>query len=214
MKWNKTQAYIPKMLQNGYTLIEIMIALVIFAILAVITSTAMYQAFNTRARLNIQADMLSKMQLALTLMSRDFEQVAQRPIRANDLQALPAFIGQKGYVEFTRGGIVNPQALEQRSTLKRIAYLCENNHLIRRSWESLDTPNRNNFEDIELINSIKECSFAFLTKNKQVLDEWQANALQHDQKNDFFPIAIRIHLTIEGWGDMSTLFIIPEALYA
>ncbi len=197
----------------GYTLIEIMIALVVFAILAVITSTALYQAFETRTRLNEQSSRLSELQLALALMNKDIEQTIDRPIREAEMTIAPAFIGEHTYLEFTRGGLLNPQALEKRSTLKRIAYRCTNNSLIRQSWERTDSPDRHSEEEI-ILHNLSECTFAYLDRNRQVLDSWQESLQTRSLKREPLPIAVQLTLTIKEWGNMSLLLIIPGSLYA
>lgn len=200
--------------QHGFTLLEILIALAVFAILATITSSAMYYAFNTRARVNEQADRLNTLQLAVTLIERDVEQIVARAIRGNEMHLFPAFIGQHQYLELTRNGIVNPNSEEKRSSLKRIAYVCQNNQLLRRSWESLDTTNRKLYEDKVLLDNIVNCKFAYLNHSLQVLPEWRENALQQNQQSEPLPKAIQFTLTLKDWDKMSLLFIIPEALYA
>ena len=198
----------------GYTLLEIMIALAVFAILSTITASAMYHAFDTRARVNVQANQLNAIQLALILMERDTEQIFERAVRGDEMHLFPPFVGQSKYVEFTRGGLVNPNGIEARSTLKRIAYLCSGQKLIRRSWESLDSPERNHSQDKMILDHLNECSFAFLSNNHQVLPEWREYAIRQDQKKETLPLAIQFTLSLQGWGNMSLLFTIPEALYA
>jgi len=144
---------------RGYTLIEIMVALSVFAILATITAGVMYHVFSTRARVAQQADQLNQLQLVMTLLSHDTVQFIPRSIRVKDDHNFPMFIGTNEYTEFTRGGLVNPHAAGQRSTLKRIAYLCKDKRLVRRSWETLDSPNRNSFEDKLLLDKLDDCFF-------------------------------------------------------
>ena len=129
----------------GFTLIEVLVALTLFAILAAITSSSMYYAFNARSRVSAQADRLNYLQLAITLIKQDTEEIAVRSIRSNEFHLFPAFVGLPNYIELTRGGLPNPNAAEKRSTLKRIALLCQENQLIRRSWAALDAPNRDIF---------------------------------------------------------------------
>src|SRR5438105_632303 len=93
---------------NGFTLIEILIALAVFAILATITTSVLYNAFTTRARVNEQSALLTELQLAISLIQQDTRQTIERPIRSNEMRLFPAFIGQAHYVEFTRDGNVNP----------------------------------------------------------------------------------------------------------
>ena len=199
---------------HGYTLIEIMVALAVFAVLATITASAMYQAFDTRARVNVQANQLNAIQLALILIARDTEQMVDRAIRGNDMLLFPPFVGQTRYLEFTRGGLVNPNGIERRGTLQRIAYVCSGKTLVRRSWENLDTPNRKQYQDRILLDNLKDCTFAYLSSSRQVLPEWREYAVQQNQKKETLPLAIQFTLTIQNWGDMSLLFAIPEAIYA
>lgn len=197
---------------RGYTLIEILIALAIFAILAVLTSSAMYQAFNTRARVNAHADRMNELQLALIVVERDIKQANARSIRGNEMHLFPSFVGQTQYLEFTRGGLVNPGAIEQRSTLKRVALACRGNKLVRRSWAVLDTPKRNNYSEQVLLNNVS-CSFAYLTLAREILPEWHETVGNDSEHGELLPIAIQLTLNMSDWGKMSLLFIIPEALY-
>lgn len=199
--------------EKGFTLLEILVALAMFAILATLTSSIMYYAFNTRARVTEQAQRLVTLQLALTLIQRDTEQVINRPVRGNDRQLFPAFIGQASYFELTRGGLVNPDNSAKQSTLKRVAILCRNQKLIRRTWLALDTVNRSQFEDKVLIGPIQKCQFEYLDQNLQILQEWRENAVQQNQKPEPFPKAIKLSFSIKEWGDFSQLFILPQALY-
>lgn len=200
--------------EKGFTLIEILIALAVFALLATITSSALYYAFNTRARLTKQAEQLTALDLAILLIERDTEQIVLRPVRGNDMHLFPAFIGDPHYLELTRGGLVNPNSDEKRSTLQRVAILCQNNKLLRRTWMSLDTTDRKAYRDKVLIQNLSQCKFSYLNHNLQVLSEWHANAVQQNQRAEPLPKAIQMNLTLGTWGKISYLFVINEALYA
>jgi general secretion pathway protein J len=200
--------------EQGYTLIEILIALAVFAILATITASSMYYAFNTRARVTEQADRLNALQLALILIQRDTEQIVIRNVRGNDMQIFPAFEGKPQYLELTRAGFANPNSDEKRSILKRVAILCQNNKLVRRTWASLDTADRKTYRDRILIANLGNCKFTYLNQNLQILNEWRANAVQQDQRAEPLPKAIQMNLTLNHWGNINYLFVIPEALYA
>jgi general secretion pathway protein J len=198
---------------KGYTLMEVLIALSVFAILTVVTSTAMYNAYNTRARVNEQADKLNSLQLAMTVIGRDTKQIIERTIKGEDMVTIPAYIGDDNYTEFTRDGMVNPNSSEKRSTLKRVAYLCRDEQLIRRSWAVLDSPKRKQYNDKILLDNLFHCSMSYITRSRQILDEWRAGAVQQNQKKEPLPVALQLDLNIKNWGKMQLRFIIPEALY-
>jgi general secretion pathway protein J len=200
---------------SGFTLVEILVALAVFAILATLTSSSMYYAFNTRSRITLQADRMVDLQLAITLIQRDTEQAINRAVRGNEMRIFPGFVGQPNYMELTRSGLSNPNAEEKRSTLKRIAILCENNQLIRRSWASVDSVDRNQYEDKVILRDVKQCEFAYLNKNLQVLTEWHSDVvdLGLKQASDSLPKAVRMTLTLSDWGEFSQFFLLPKALY-
>lgn len=201
--------------QHGFTLLEVLIALTVFAILATITSTALHHAFTTRSHINEQANTLNEMQMALTLLARDSQQVLARSIHAANMQEFPAFIGQKTYYEFTRDGIINPLAMEQRSSLKRVAILCQGDKLIRRSWLALDPMSRKQFEDKVLMTRLSACQFNYLNRNLQLLPEWRGSIGGSSRiAKEPLPKAIQVNLTLAGWGSFNYLLLIPEAIYA
>jgi general secretion pathway protein J len=200
--------------QTGFTLLEILVALAVFAILATITSTAMYHAFTTRTRVTTQADHMNELQLAISLIQQDTLQIVDRSVRGNNLHQFPPFTGLSHYVEFTRGGFVNPENQSQNSSLKRIAFRCQDDKLIRRSRDMIDSPNRSHYQDKVLLTHLKKCHLSYLAHNRQQLTEWQAYALKQNQNNESLPAAIQLNITMGNQGNSSLLFIIPEARHA
>ncbi len=199
---------------KGFTLLEILIALSIFALLATITSSSLYYAFSTRTKVNLQADRLNKLQLAISIIQQDTSQIIDRAIRGNEMRLFPVIVGQSEYMEFTRDGIINPKSKEKRSTLKRIAFACLEGQLIHRTWNSLDPIDRNKYQDRVLIDNLDDCHFSYLNHNLQSLPEWREQALSLDQRAETFPTALQINLSLKDWGKINLLFIVPEALYA
>ncbi|MGL5743493.1 MAG: GspJ family T2SS minor pseudopilin variant LspJ [Legionella sp.] len=199
---------------TGFTLIEILIALAVFAILATITTSVLYNAFTTRTRVNEQSERLNEIQLAISLIQQDITQTVERAIRGNEMRLFPAFIGQTTYLEFTRDGDVNPGSIEQRSTLKRIAYVCQNSSLIRRTWNTLDSINRNVYEDKRILHHLTHCHFGYLNQSVQILPEWREQAVGPNQRKEPFPQAVQVNITLQDQGEINLLFTLPEALYA
>ncbi len=198
----------------GYTLIEVMIALMVFAIITTISASVMYHVFDIRSRVAQQAKQLEELQLVMTRLQHDATQLIARSVRTPDMQEVAAFVGTYQYMEFTRGGVVNPKAIAKRSELKRVAYLCTKGMLVRRSWEALDTPERNHYEDQPLLQNLATCSFAYVSKYQQIMPQWQATVSQNREAMEVIPSGIQVTLNLPGWGKMTFLLVIPEGLYA
>jgi len=192
--------------QHGFTLIEIIIALAIFATIATITSSILYQSFQVQTRVTSQSEQLNMLQLTQVLLRRDTAQFIPRPVRGNEMHQFPAFIGQRQYVEFTRTGAINPLNVEQRSNLKRIAYLCQANQLIRRIWTQLDTPNRDDYQDTILLDHLRQCQFAYLGPHRHIIATWYSPAPSNAMSAPTsYPSAVQL-TTQNSWGKMVSLF--------
>ena len=199
--------------QRGYTLIEVVIALAVFAILATMSASVLIHAFDTRTHLAEDTSRLNTLQLAITLIRRDAAQMVNRSIRGTEMHLFPPFVGESQYVEFTRGGVVNPNAIGLSSTLKRVALLCSNKQLVRRTWISVDGPTHKDYQDKVLLKNLHACSFAYLSRLRERLPDWRPYAVQQNQNNESLPSALQLTLALDHLGRMRLLFIIPEARY-
>ena len=124
-----------KKLETGFTLIEVMITLFIFAIISVGTMTSLTSALKSKAQLTEKLAAQSELATALTLLRTDFLHRINRPLRDEYGQTLSVDRSNGNtLITFLRAGRLNPQGLEARSELQRVAYLFENGQFIRRHW--------------------------------------------------------------------------------
>ncbi len=172
------------MRRNGFTLLEILVALAIFALVAALTSGALYRTIMIKQKLMTQADRLQAIQATLALLTQDLEQVSTD------------FNGDNHAVDFKRNGIQNPGSIEKRSSQAQIRWECQNGALIRHS-----------INDRVLLTGLKACNLAYLQVNRQQVDTW-SSANRHE-----LPIALHLTLKLKSQGDISWLFIIPAGLY-
>ncbi|AMO55817.1 type II secretion system minor pseudopilin GspJ [Endozoicomonas montiporae] len=128
------------MRSRGFTLIELMIAILIFAMI----STAAYKLFDSVSRAQQVTDgildHLDVLQRTMVVIEKDLIQVAPRPVRDEfgDRQKAVQAPGRNGeLLEFTRFGWRNPLQ-EIRSNMQRVAYALEEEELVRYYWLMLD----------------------------------------------------------------------------
>ncbi len=124
--------------QGGFTLIEILIAFLIFAIVGFISSQLVSQTLNANETLSDRGSRLNEIHRAMSVLQRDLMQLTNRSIRDTygDVRG-PLLIGSDGSIEFTRNGWRNPLRLP-RSEVQRVAYLMQDNSLLRGYWTVLD----------------------------------------------------------------------------
>lgn len=191
--------------KKGFTLIEILIALFIFTLVAIIISTALHTVFTTQSATQKQAERLAALQIALILMSRDIEQTVNRPIinAKNNLEN--AFLGTSHTLTLTHTGIANPFGQLRRSTLQRTRYSFDNNNLIRETWGVLDQVASSQSNPRLLFSPLLELQFSYLDDKGHFQKNWPPP--DHPQAD--LPRAVRVFLTIENWGNLSQLYLIP-----
>ncbi|MES9976789.1 MAG: prepilin-type N-terminal cleavage/methylation domain-containing protein, partial [Candidatus Thiodiazotropha sp.] len=91
---------------HGFTLLELLIAITIFAILATFVYSGLKVILDTEHQTSLYGQRIAKLQLGLNLMQRDIEQLVGRPVRDQYGDQQPALKsgGISGILlELTRG---------------------------------------------------------------------------------------------------------------
>lgn len=122
---------------RGFNLIELLVALAVFSVMAALAYGGLNSIARTRGELAKQEDAFRDLMRAVATLDRDLREAVARPVSGNIGQALPAFTGSTGGLEFTRLGFANPQA-EPRANLERVLYELDAQALKRGSYPVLD----------------------------------------------------------------------------
>ncbi|AFT70490.1 General secretion pathway protein J [Alloalcanivorax dieselolei B5] len=159
------------MRQRGFTLLEMLVVIGIFAMMYIVAVEFLSNALDSREQLAEGATEMENSQRAVTYLTLDFEQLISRPVRDGYGDYQPAMIGTEQYVEFTRLGWSNPFQLRRRSEMQRVIYVFENGTLYRRYWPVLDTTVATEYQEDVLIDNVKRFTVRYLDQNDQ--GEWQ-----------------------------------------
>lgn len=187
---------------KGFTLLEVLIALFIFTIVSMIMMTGLRTVLNSQSRTEIQTTQLRDLQMALLLISRDFEQAINRPITNAKNMIEPPLIGTAQQATFTHAGFANPLGQLQRSTLQRTQYLLEAGQLKRSSWPVLDQTAKSEPKPRVLLDNVTELRFEYLDFPGRFNNNWSQPKP---------PRAVRMHLSIKNWGKITQLYLLPAA---
>ncbi len=111
---------------RGFTLIELMVAIFITAIVFALGYGAINQAVNSRDALEERQERLLEVQTAMRVISQDINQITPRAVRdpsGNSMQpVLESSSNSQPFLQLTRGGWANPAGV-QRPTVQRVAYI-------------------------------------------------------------------------------------------
>ncbi len=121
--------------QAGFTLVEVLISLFIFALISVGTMMALTQSLEGKGRLRNAVTEINELNAARAIIRADITRLTLRPMRDELGGIMPYVLTTDGdaLLTFTRRGAENPGGLEARGDLQRVEYHFENGNLIRRT---------------------------------------------------------------------------------
>lgn len=193
---------------DGFTLLELLVALSIFALVSVIVFTGLQASFASRDRTDLHADRLIELQRAFNILRQDLEQAVPRAVRdqMGDFDPKNAFQQTLDGIAFTRAGRSNPLGLE-RSSLERLGYGLREDTLVRSRWLALDQPSDPLIEELPLLQGVLSLSFRFLETDKQWVDQWPPpNSVSPDAE---LPHAVDVILELEDLGVINRIIVLP-----
>lgn len=193
----------------GFTLLEILIALFIFTILAMLMMRSLHQIINVATRTEERAARLRDLQLTFLLMSRDIEQATNRPIINATGQEEPPFVGDATRFSLTHLGYANVGSVAHQSTLQRSQYDWHEGALWRRVSPALDQAEETKWQSRRLLDKVVAVQFEYLANDGHLVKVWPITA-----KNEVLPRAVKMTIRISDWGEVSQLYVIPVQTFA
>lgn len=200
------------MRQKGFTLLELLVALAIFAVLATLAYSGLKAMVDARQQVTAEAESLTRLQIAFTLIERDLEQAAARPIRDEFGERQPAFVSFSGLdqvLELTRGGWSNPVG-RLRSSEQRVAYRLDDDRLLRAAWSDLDRlPDSKPVVQVILVG-VDSLKVEFLDDQDKWLDHWPPRNMDEKKQKEqvLLPRAVAFSLEIARVGNMKRIFLV------
>lgn len=194
----------------GFTLIEMMIAIAIFAMLSLGAYQVLQGVLHSDEISQERGLVLKKLQRAMLIVERDMQQMNARNNRSDDeLTAMPLQVGKFMFdsdddgIAFVRSGWRNPLSQLPRASLQRVLYRLKDNNLERLSYVYLDPTIGEEPKTQIILRDVEKLSFEFYHAGKWT-DVWT------DKKA--IPAGIRMKLTLARFGDITRSFLLSEAV--
>lgn len=202
--------------QHGFTLIEILIALMIFAIIGVMVAIGLRNVINQNQRVEAADNRLQLLEVAETIVRQDINNIIDRPIRNRDNHWLPSVMLKDNIIEFTRGGLSNPLNPIQQSDLERLSYSLKDGKLIRRIWPVLDRVLALQPQQMTLLTGVSQLKIVAYDADSQAQISWpiKTGTSKFASSLPFYlPKAIKVSFVLVGQGKIDIIINIPSRGY-
>lgn len=196
---------------RGFTLVEMLVAMVVFSLLAAAASGLLGVSLRNAETFERADAATRELQIARTIMRADFSQIARRPVRDAYGAPLPTvFTGgpapmEKPILTFVRHGWDNPGGADGRASLQYVEYAVVKGALIRRSRPYLDPTPETPVTTATLLSDVGQASVSFLARG-QWSDRWVATAVQAT-----LPEAIALDVTFAAASQIRQAFLVGGA---
>ena len=150
-----------KNLRSGFTLIEVLIAIIIMTVIAVISTNILQSSLSSREFTNQSLERIKKINLASNLVRRDFRQSVNVPMKDLYGQPLKAtFLSPEGSKRFIFTVLVNRYS-EETSGVRRVEYLFNENSFIRRQYFAGNPYSSGDYSESVLFKDIDDVKISF-----------------------------------------------------
>jgi len=208
---------------RGFTLVEVLVAMAITALVAVVSYSALSAALASAERLRVSAQRAQEIGRVMAMLSRDIRQTASRTVIDEFGQRTPAVMGgelARDMLTVTRAGWHNSTGAP-RGTLQRVDWWLEEETLWRGYFPVLDiTPGTERIETA-VLDGVERFEVRFLPNvaaleinrddvidRRNWEDSWVADLSQPDQGLPP-PAAVEMTMEVSGLGEVTRLYVLP-----
>lgn len=197
--------------ETGLTLIELIVAVALLAILAVMAYRGLDSITRAGARTQAETERWRAISMFFERFGADVGRATRRPIRAGDGSPLPEWMGQ-AFVAANDAAAVDKVNAQLEFTRKspsgsdeiRLGYRFNNNRVELLIWRTLDRAPSSVADIYPLLDGVKAMRLAHLDKDGAWHDAWPIG-----DRSQLLPRAIAIELTLGDDTVYRRVFALP-----
>jgi general secretion pathway protein J len=197
---------------NGFTLIEIIVAVAIMALVSVIAYRGLSAMLTARERISSENRKLRDLAQTMARIDADFSAAVDRSIRDSYGVEKAAFLGAPDGLEEAGAAVVltrmgAPAHTGKLADLQRVGYRVKEKRLELLSWPALDQPPRATPGASTLLEDVSQIELRYLDSQ----NKWQTKWPQFTQGGppENLPRAVQVALTLASGVTYTRVIALP-----
>ena len=195
---------------KGFTLIELIVALSIFAVMSVLSYKGLTSLIQTKERVSVEDEKWQQLIVFFDRIELDLKQSVNRSITDRDGILEPAFIGRPNYAGdygaqliFSRFGDREPTGFLMDT--RRSAYRLKDGAVELLIWPSTDAAPNSKPEIFKVLPHVVQIYFTYLTQDGRFVNEWP-DRISVTDTSSYAPTALKILIKLDGGEAVSRIF--------
>lgn len=200
---------IPVRQYTGFTLIEIMIAVAIFAVISAIIFPIVIKTIEINAAIEKRAEKIASLQRLFVYMENDFRYMVHRTVRDpfDGLSFDPGFIVDTDDDELIKFFTLLPDAATQESQTRLVAWVLEGDKLQRKTWYSISPYTEEAPRLATIVDGVDSIDAQFAEEVDDALN-WRSDWEEQKQ----LPIAVDIMVKFSDGVSYRRVFEVAETV--
>jgi len=200
---------------RGFTLIEVLVAIAIFSIMASVAYRALTAVLESRERLDSEHRKWRTLSIAFSRIEQDLGSIRARPARDTGGIMQPPLMGaqvlrspNEGHVMFSRAGYTDEKGIPGAPT--RVGYRARDGTLEYMTWAALDQAPRTEPNVSQLLQGVTELRVRYLDATAQWFDRWPAGSAVNaplDDAKAILPRALEFELQLQSGERIRRVFV-------
>ncbi|MGI9257481.1 MAG: type II secretion system minor pseudopilin GspJ [Gammaproteobacteria bacterium] len=188
---------------SGFTLLELLVAMAIVAVIGVLALGGLNQVIIQQTIAQERAERWREIQFAMRIITQDLAQLHPRPMREEFGESwVPSVVVDPSApydFELSRGGWANPVG-SPRGTVLRVAYLAEDDVLVRFNWSVMDRTTATPPIRTELLTGVENVEILMFDGSGQEHTIWPPLSVTGADSLFMRPRRIDFRVNLEDFG--------------
>lgn len=192
---------------RGFTLVELLVAVALFALAASLALGGMSALVRARAQLDAELTRLAALQFAIGVIERDLRGIAARPVRTGFGTPRPALVGAVATLELSHYSAAGALA-QSRADISRVGYQLDGQRLLRVRYPVLDRPPAVAPTLDPLLDQVERIEWRYIgDPGSPSQSQWPP-----PRGGDDWPRAVELRLQLSDLGEIRRVFELPQTM--